>query len=115
MKGYTMFKLVVIIGIIVGFSALGILMTKSYDAMTKQTQYCVVVDTLNTGITNYITRYREVPTVSELQEYMGGGKLLVNPYTNHSIFADAGSAVIGGWNIDQYGHIQSTVECEVME
>jgi len=46
---------------------------------------------------------------------MEGGELLVNPYTNHNIFLDAGAVSTGGWNIDQYGNIQSTVECEVME
>jgi len=117
-------EVIIVVVIIAILGVLGITMIDRYDAATKQTQYCVVLSTIETGVNNYITRYHVVPTASQLQEYMEGGELLVNPYTNHNIFLDAGAVSTGGWNIDQYGNIQyidqygniqSTVECEVME
>jgi len=113
MRGFTLIELVVVIAIIAVLGTLGISMIDRYDAVTKQTQYCVVLDVLETGVTNYITRYHKVPTVAELQEYMEGGELLVNPYTNRNIFLDVGSTTTSGWNIDQYGHIQTAIQCEV--
>lgn len=113
MRGFSLLELVVVIAITAVLSTLGIAMIDRYDVTTKQTQYCVVLDVLETGVTNYITRYHKVPTATELQEYMEGGELLVNPYTNHNIFLDAGLVIASGWSIDQYGHIQSTIQCEV--
>lgn len=112
MRGFTLIELVVVIAIISVLSTLGMSMVDRYDTTTKQTQYCMVLDTLETGVTNYITRYHRVPTASELQEYMEGGELLVNPYTNRNIFLDIGSATTD-WNIDQYGNIQTAIQCEV--
>jgi len=121
MRGFTLLEVIIVVVIISILGVLGITMIDRYDAATKQTQYCVVLSTIETGVNNYITRYHVVPTASQLQEYMEGGELLVNPYTNHNIFLDyvddptAGAVSTGGWNIDQYGNIQSTVKCEVME
>jgi len=115
MRGFTLLELIVVLAIIGTLCMLGVVAIDRYYATTNRTQYCVVLNTLRIGVNNYITRYHVVPTASQLQEYMEGGELLVNPYTNHSIFLDTGSVSIGGWNIDQYGNIQSTVECEVME
>ena len=118
MKGFTLLELTIVIIIIAAVSVLGISAIDRYDAATKQTQYCVIISNLTNSITSYITKYRTIPTATQLQQYIGGGELLVNPYTNHNIFLDYGATKLGGWNIDQYGNIQltgSTVKCEVME
>ena len=109
-----MLELVVVIAIIAVISTLGISAIERYNAATKQTQYCVVLNTLRTSVTNYITKYHKVPTATELQEYIEDDELLVNPYTNQNIFLVVGSTTTSGWNIDQYGYIQSTVQCEVI-
>ena len=115
MRGITLLELIVVLAIIGTLCMFGVVAIDRYYATTNRTQYCVVLNTLRIGVNSYITRYHVVPTATQLQEYMGGGELLVNPYTNHNIFLDVGAVSTGGWNIDQYGNIQSTVECEVME
>jgi len=115
MRGFTLLELIVVLAIIGTLCMFGVVAINRYYALTNRTQYCVVLNTLRSGVNNEITRYHVGPTAWQLQGYMECGELLVNPYTNHNIFRETGSGSIGGWNIDQYGNIQSTVECEVME
>lgn len=115
MRSFTLFELVVVLAIIAIVGTMGTFLIDRYNEAVQKDEFCAIIATLNNGVTNYITKYREIPTASQLQTFMPNAKILVNPYTNTNIFNsyDQTLAQIGTWHIKLNGEIQTNPDCEV--